>query len=95
MRSISKNDLINLKFNRTLVTAEESGCNDDYYFYTYDVGDSCLLISDASDENDDNFTITFFNSTDIIQIKDMDDLKNLIQIVEKNIVKKNDDQLVT
>ncbi len=87
MKNIYRIDLINLGFEESLVTAEDSGCDNEYYYYTFEIGDDCLLISDASDENDGSYTIEFFNLDSQVQIQDLDDLKDMIRIINKNINK--------
>lgn len=84
MKNIYRIDLINLEFEEKLVTVEDSGCDNEYYYYAYIVGDDCLLISDASDENDGCYTIEFFNLDSQIQIQDLEDLRDLIRIIKKN-----------
>jgi len=84
MKNIYRIDLINLGFEENLVTTEDSGCDNEYYYYAYITGDDCLLISDASDENDGCYTIEFFNLDNQIQIQDLDDLKSLVKIINKN-----------
>lgn len=86
MKDITKEKLIGLGF------IKEFGCNgeplDDnmYNYYTYNINDNCLLISDADDENDGNFTVELFD-LDSICITNYDDLKNLIDILKRNIKK--------
>jgi hypothetical protein len=84
MKNIYRIDLINLGFEENLVTVEDSGCDNEYYYYTYVVGDDCLLISDASDENDGCYTIEFFNLDGQILVQDLEDLRDLIRIIKKN-----------
>ena len=75
---ITKNKLIDLGF----VENTDMG----YHYYTYEINDECLLISDANDENDGNFTIGFFDF-DGIQITELNDLKSLIKILKRNTKK--------
>jgi len=84
MKNIYRIDLINLGFDENLVTKEDSGCNNEYYYYSFTIGDDCLLISDASDENDGCYTVEIFNLNNQIQIRNLDNLKDLIQIINKN-----------
>jgi hypothetical protein len=84
MKNIYRIDLINLGFDENLVTKEDSGCNNEYYYYSFTIGDDCLLISDASDENDGCYTVEIFNLNNQIQIRNLDNLNDLIQIINKN-----------
>ncbi|MDA3779451.1 MAG: hypothetical protein PF487_04390 [Bacteroidales bacterium] len=86
MRDITKEKLILLGFDEEYSTPEESGTENGYYYYTYNINDNCLLISDASDENDGNFTIEFFE-IETIKITSKEDLLELINLIKKNKVK--------
>lgn len=79
MKDITKDKLLKLEF----VENTDIG----YNYYTYEINDDCLLISDACDENDGNFSVGFFDF-DGIQITNYDDLNNLIDILKRNIIKK-------
>ncbi|HPC09520.1 MAG TPA: hypothetical protein PLN85_00400 [archaeon] len=85
MKNIRGLDLINLGFEENIVTPEESGCNKEFTFYTFDIGDNCLFISDASDENDGNYTISFFEFEKNIAITNLNELKELLLIIKRNI----------
>ena len=53
-------DLIGLGFERQDVTAEDVGTDNDFYYYTLDIEDLCL-ISNASDEVNDEWKIYIFD----------------------------------
>ena len=58
-------DLIHLDFTRVSETAENSGCPNDFHYYTYDVG-SFSLISPASDEvEEDGWYVEVFDNPEI------------------------------
>lgn len=88
MKTIKKQDLLDLGFIEEYSTPEESGTENGFYYYTRSFGDrydGCLLITNSSDECvDDNYVVDFFNY-DNITIKDLDDLTNLIEIIKKGI----------
>jgi hypothetical protein len=48
-----------LGFERNLVTIEESGHDNDFYYYTLNIGDICL-ISNANDEAEEEDGIAPF-----------------------------------
>ena len=84
IKNIYRIDLINLGFEENLVTVEDSGCDNEYYYYAYVIGDDCLLISDASDENNGCYTVELFNLGGAVQIRDLNDLTELVKIIKSN-----------
>ena len=70
---MKEKDLIQLGFERENVTAEEAGTDNDFYYYTLDIEDLCL-ITNASDEvvNDEWKVFIFdyngFEFTDLLQL---------------------------
>jgi hypothetical protein len=83
MKDITKEKLLALGFEEVYSTPEQSGTEKGFYYYTYNIDGQCLLISDASDENDGNYTIEFseFNS---IKIFEFEELIKFIEIVKRN-----------
>ena len=85
---MKEKELIALGFQRTDVTAEQSG-DKAFHYYTYDFGNgSFSLISNSSDELEDgkwyvevfeDETIRFTNSTDVMA---------LIDLINRNIYSK-------
>ena len=75
---MKEQDLIDLGFERFDVTKEESG-DEAYYFYEYNFG----MITDSDDVvvNDEWAVDIVFND---ITITDINDLKLLIEILERN-----------
>lgn len=44
---------LELGFEKTVVTAEESGAPTDWHYYTLDIGDLCLITSSSDEIKDD------------------------------------------
>jgi hypothetical protein len=64
-------------------TVESSGSETDWHYYTLDIGDICVM-SNASDETeDDDWYATIFEACSF-RITDETDLSNLIEILRKN-----------
>jgi len=62
---MTENELINLDFTRNNETAENSGAPNDWHYYTYNVGNFCL-ISPASDEvEEDGWYVEVFETPEI------------------------------
>ena len=85
---MKEQDLIDLGFKRTDVTAEESGYETDWYYYTYDFGDgSFSLISDSKTESDkDDWNVEVFED-ETIRFTNSEDIKALIDLINRNTVK--------
>ena len=77
--------LMSLGFKKEYVTAEESGNDVDFHYYTFSVGEAneCLLITNASDqcEVDGMYEVEFFNyeKGGIIKIETLNSLINILK----------------
>lgn len=83
--NITNVDLVKLGFREETVPALDSGLEDVYYYYVYEVNGRCILMSDASDDCGGNFTIEFDECNDI-KISDLKELKKLIKIIKNNTI---------
>lgn len=73
-------------FEKGVVTAEESGYQNDYYYYNLDIGDICL-ISNADDEAaNDGWIVSVFDSM-TNRITNEQDLIALIDIIKRSSTK--------
>ena len=86
MKDLRKDKLIKLGFIEEFSSSEESGTEHGYHYYTYNINEECLLISDADDENDGYFTIMIFEF-DSIEITTYVDLVDLIRVIKRNTIK--------
>ena len=57
---------------------------DDFYYYTMDIGSTCL-ITNANDEGE--WRVSFLHD-DNFEVSDFDDLKKLVDILNKYVVSK-------
>ena len=72
-----------LGFERVDVSIEESGHDKDFYYYTMDIGDICL-ISNADDEAENKgWECAIFDSL-TLKIKGAGDLEDLVRILQNN-----------
>jgi hypothetical protein len=72
-----------LGFERINVSTEESGCDNDFYYYTLDIGDICF-ITNANDEAEKNgWECSIFDSM-TLKIKGSGDLEDIVRIVKLN-----------
>jgi len=80
---MSEQEIIDLGFEMQHQTTESSGSDYDWYYYTLDIGDICLITNadDEAVENDWDVSIFDFQSC---VIKDSKDLIDLIKIFKAN-----------
>lgn len=83
--NIFGNELINLGFKRNDVSAEEAGTDVGYHYYSYEFNEECVLITNASDENDGKFVVEFFNMENSIQYTNFYDIKLLVELLKKGL----------
>lgn len=88
MNTIQEQDLIELGFERTNVTAEESG-DFPFYYFTYEFTGKyglCLITDDNSSAlKNKGWTVNFFDY-EKPSFTDIGDLKLLISLISKNIL---------
>lgn len=82
-----------LGFTRVDVTAEESGYERDWYYFTYDFGNGALSLisSDDSESADDSWHVEVFEDQSI-RFTDMRELSSFIELVERNTIVTQDDK---
>jgi len=74
--------LINAGFTKIIVTKEESGNEEDFYYYVLDVLDGITLVSDATIEVDgDNWTVDCFE-IDKLFITEAGQLFNFLETIK-------------
>jgi hypothetical protein len=72
-----------LGFERTDVPIEESGNDEDFYYYTLDIGDICI-ISNADYEAAEKGWEAFIFDYNTMNIKGEGDLEDLVRIIRNN-----------
>jgi len=81
---MTEQDLIELGFEKNDITAEESGYQNDWYYYTYDFVNNLSLIScDNEEAQIKGWYIEVFEA-ETIQFYTAEDVKKLIDIINKN-----------
>ena len=80
---ITEKELKKLGFEKQVVSAKQSGCENGFYYFTYDIL-GVSLISDANDENKGDFSIEFFEgNSKQPQITDLELLTDLIEVLDR------------
>jgi hypothetical protein len=82
MKTISESHLRSLGFSREDVPMVDSGYNQDFYYYSMDINNVCLL-SDADDEVKDNQWTIHLLEGGLAPINHLDDLVKLIHLLKK------------
>lgn len=72
-----------LNFEKNVVTIEESGNDKDFYYYSLDIGDICI-ISNADDEAEKNGWEAYIFDSLTMRIKGSGDLEDLVRIIQNN-----------
>ena len=76
---MKQTDLLDLKFK------EEYSENKDWYYYVYDLTNGITLISPGNDEViDDNWFVCIMETSPEVEFTDPKELKEFINLVEKN-----------
>ena len=74
---------IELNFEKNVVTMEESGNDKDFYYYSLDIGDICI-ISNADDEAAKNGWEAYIFDSLTMRVKGSGDLEDLVRIIRNN-----------
>lgn len=72
-----------LGFEKVVVTMEESGHDADFYYYTMDIGDICLMSNSDDEAAKDGWEAYIFDSF-TLKIKGSGDLEDLVRIIRNN-----------
>jgi len=76
---MKQTDLLELKFNKEY--SEEK----DWYYYYYNLTNDITLISPASDEVvNDNWFVCIMESSPVVEFNNLKELKEIINLIEKN-----------
>ena len=72
-----------LGFTKEIVPPVESGYDSDFYYYSLDIGDICL-ISNANDEAEEKGWEAYIFDSLSLRIKGAGDLEELVKILKLN-----------
>lgn len=79
---MKQQELTEAGFDKVLVTKEESGDKNDYYYYSYEINSDVILISNASDEINNNQWKVYEHSWGVA-ITDIEDVVLIIDLFKK------------
>ena len=80
---ITEQDLINLGFEKKSETVESSGSENDWHYYTLDIGDMCLITNDNEDAEKDQWAVYIFDNLEIV-FRNSEDLVQLVHLLKRN-----------
>ena len=72
-----------LEFNKIDVSVEESGFNQDYYYYELTIGDICFITCANDEAVDGNWWCSIFDSMTLSLTQEAD-LTNIVEIIKRN-----------
>jgi hypothetical protein len=84
--NIQEQTLKDLGFVSTIVTKEESGYENDYYYYTLDIGDVCLITNAHDEAVNDGWVVSIFDSM-TNNVTNEEDLIALVDIIKRSSIK--------
>jgi hypothetical protein len=84
--NIQEETLKDLGFVSTTVTKEESGNDNDYYYYTLDIGDVCLITNAHDEAVNDGWVVSIFDSM-TNNVTNEEDLIALVDIIKRSSIK--------
>lgn len=79
---MKQQELTETGFDKVIVTKEESGDKNDYYYYSYEINSDVILISNASDEINNNQWKVYEHSWGVA-ITDIEDVVLIIDLFKK------------
>ena len=79
---MKQQELTEAGFDKVIVTKEESGDKNDYYYYSYEINSDVILVSNGSDEINNNQWKVYEHSWGVA-MTDVDDVITLINLFKK------------
>jgi len=75
---MKQQELTEAGFDKVIVTKEESGDQNDYYYYSYEINSDVILVSNESDEINNNQWKVYEHSWGVA----MTDIEDVILIID-------------
>jgi hypothetical protein len=79
---MKQQELIEAEFDKIIVTKEESGDKNDYYYYSYEINSDVILVSNGSDEINNNQWKVYEHSWGVA-MTDIEDVVLIIDLFKK------------
>lgn len=85
MKKITEEDLLELGFKKQQEIGDPSIDIDDWYYYTLDIADVCLITNDNEDAETDGWLVYFFDDVGI-RFGDMQEITILVRLLKRNVI---------
>jgi len=79
---MKQQELTEAGFDKVIVTKEESGDQNDYYYYSYEINSDVILVSNGSDEINNNQWKVYEHSWGVA-MTDIEDVVLIIDLFKK------------
>jgi hypothetical protein len=79
---MKQQELTEAGFDKIIVTKEESGDKNDYYYYSYEINSDVILVSNGSDEINNNQWKVYEHSWGVA-MTDIEDVVLIIDLFKK------------
>jgi hypothetical protein len=79
---MKQQELTEAGFDKVIVTKEESGDKNDYYYYSYEINSDVILVSNESDEINNNQWKVYEHSWGVA-MTDIEDVVLIIDLFKK------------
>jgi hypothetical protein len=83
MRKITEQDLLELGFERKDQTAERTGSENDWHYYTLYIADVCLITNDNEDADINGWYVELFDKEGV-KFKTNEDTAQLVRLLQAN-----------
>lgn len=82
---MTEQDLRDLGFQHNIVLPEESGCDNPYWYYTYEIPGLSLISSDNEEAEKNGWYVEIFESSKV-RFESTSSLAEFIDLIERNTV---------
>jgi hypothetical protein len=83
MKKLTEQDLIELGFERKDQTAERTGSENDWHYYTLYIADVCLITNDNEDADINGWYVELFDKEGV-KFKTNEDTAQLVRLLQAN-----------
>ena len=83
MKKLTEQHLVEIGFERKDQTSEASGSENDWYYYTLDIADVCLITND-NEHADVNAWFVYIFDKDGVVFKTTEDTAQLVHLLKSN-----------
>ena len=86
MKKLTEQDLIEIGFERKDQTAERTGSENDWHYYTIYIADVCLITNDNEHADVNGWFVYIFDKDGVV-FKTSEETAQLVQLLQRNQTK--------